>query len=104
MARKAQRTASHWSAQKGGVLYASEERNIATVRVGDELVKAKALVGNAAKFDAVMAKRNVCVMPFIVPLHAARRAMAAADFSIHDHAPSHIGLTNPSRAPLSPRP
>ena len=34
LARKAQRTASHRSAQKGGVLYASEARNIAAVGRG----------------------------------------------------------------------
>ena len=39
--------ASHRSVQKGGVLCASEARNIAAVRVEDELVKAKALVDKA---------------------------------------------------------
>ena len=68
LARKARRTASHRPVQKGGVLYASEARNIAAVRVEDELVKAKALVDKAAKaeakkqrkvfLDAVMAKRS----------------------------------------------
>ena len=62
--------ASHWSVQKCGVLYASEARNIAAVRVHaeDELAKAKALVEKAARaeakkqreifLDAVMARRS----------------------------------------------
>ena len=60
--------ASRRSVQKGGVLYASEARKIAAVRVEDELAKAKALVEKAAKaevkkqrkvfLDAVMAKRS----------------------------------------------
>ena len=68
LARKALRTASHRSVQKGGVLYASEARNMAAVRVEDELAKAKALVDRAAKaeakkqrkvfLDEVMAKRS----------------------------------------------
>ena len=67
-ARTARRTASHRSVQKGSVLYAPEERNIAAVRVEDELGKAKALVDRAVKteakkqrkafLDVVMAKRS----------------------------------------------
>ena len=66
--RKTRRMASRRSVQKGGVLYASEARKIAAVRVEDELAKAKALVEKAAKaevkkqrkvfLDAVMAKRS----------------------------------------------
>ena len=52
LARKARRTASHRSVQKGGILYASEARNIAAVRVEDGLAKAKELVDKAAKAEA----------------------------------------------------
>ena len=68
LARKARQTASHRPAQKGGQLYSSEARSISTVRVEDELVKAKALVDRAAKaeakkerkgfLDSIMAKRS----------------------------------------------
>ena len=51
LARKARRTASHRSVQKGDVLYASEARNMAAVRVEDELAKAKALVDRAVKVE-----------------------------------------------------
>ena len=51
-ARKARRTASHRSIQKGGILYASEARNIAAVRVEDELAKAKALMDKVVKAEA----------------------------------------------------
>ena len=49
LARKTRRTASDRFVQKGGVLYASEARNIAAVRVEDELAKTRALVDKAAK-------------------------------------------------------
>ena len=50
LAQKARRTASYWSVhvQKGGVLYVPKARNIAAIRVEDELAKAKALVDKAA--------------------------------------------------------
>ena len=43
MAPKARRAARHWPAQKGGVLYASEARDIAGVRVEDEFANSKQL-------------------------------------------------------------
>ena len=61
MARKAQRTASYWSAQMGGVLFTSEARNIAAVRVGDGLVKAKALVDKARSLRQFWLS-EVCVL------------------------------------------
>ena len=43
-ARKARRTASRRSNQKGGVLYASEARNMTVQRQEDEVARAKAIV------------------------------------------------------------
>ena len=65
LARKTRRTASHRSVQKGGVLYASEARNIAAVRVEDELAKAKALVEKTAKAEAKK-QREIFLDPVMV--------------------------------------
>ena len=48
-ARKARRTASRRSLQKAGVLYASEARNMAVQKQGDEVAWAKAIVERAEK-------------------------------------------------------
>ena len=50
-ARKARRTASRRSLQEGGVLYASEARNMAVQRQEDEVARAKAIVERAEKAD-----------------------------------------------------
>ena len=47
--RKARCTARRQSMQKGGVLYASEARKMATERVEDELERARGIVSRAAK-------------------------------------------------------
>ena len=48
-ARKARRTGSRRSLQKGGVLLASEARNMVVKRQEDELAQAKAIVDKAGK-------------------------------------------------------
>ena len=48
-ARKARRTAGRRSLQKGGVLYASEARNMTVQRQEDEVARAKAIVERAQK-------------------------------------------------------
>ena len=68
LARKTGRTASRMPAQKGGIFYSSEARNISTVSVEDDLAKIKALVDKASKAEAkkkrkvflesIMAKRS----------------------------------------------
>ena len=50
--RKARRTASRRSMQKGGVLYSLEAKNMATVRVGDEVERTRGIVNRAAKAEA----------------------------------------------------
>ena len=52
LARKVRRTASHRSVQNGSILYASEARNVAALRVRGELAKAEALVDKAVKAEA----------------------------------------------------
>ena len=46
----------------------------------------------------------MCQLVFDIPLHAARRAMAAAAFLLHDHILSQTEMVDPSRAPQSPSP
>ena len=46
----------------------------------------------------------VCYLLFAIPLHAARRAMAAAAVFQHDHILSQTDIAGHSRAPLSPLP
>ena len=48
-ARKARCTASRRSLQKGGVLYASEARNMAVQRQEDEVARAKAIAERAER-------------------------------------------------------
>ena len=63
-------------------------------------------------FSSTPLNQCVCFLVFIIPLHAARRAMAVAlplpkqrrRASTNDHILSRTGLAGPSRAPLSPPP
>ena len=50
-ARKARRTASHRSLQKGGILHASETRNMVVQRQEDEVARAKFIVERAEMAD-----------------------------------------------------
>ena len=56
-ARKARRTGSRRSLQKGGVLLASEARNMAVKRQEDELAQAKAIVDKAEKAQIKAARK-----------------------------------------------
>ncbi|KAF8251302.1 hypothetical protein K440DRAFT_658737 [Wilcoxina mikolae CBS 423.85] len=51
-AQKTRRTGSWRSVQKGGVLYASEARSMATKKVVNELLQAQLIVDRAAKAEA----------------------------------------------------
>ena len=59
-ARKARRTASRRSLQKGGVLFASEARNMAVQRQEDEVVWAKAIVERAEKAQTKKDRKTFC--------------------------------------------
>ena len=59
-ARKARRTASRRSLQKGGVLYASEARSMAVQRQEDEVARAKAIVERAEKAQTKKERKAFC--------------------------------------------
>ena len=59
-ARKARCTASRRSLQKGGVLYASEARNMAVQRQEDEVARTKAIVKRAEKAQAKKGWETFC--------------------------------------------
>ena len=50
--RKARCTASRRTMQKGGVLHASEARNMVAIKVEDEVERARGIVDRAAKAEA----------------------------------------------------